>query len=275
MQMAFGDLLELELDLGDALARDEFFVLYQPTFDMATCAMTGVEALLRWRHPTRGVIGPDTFVPLSERSGLIDPIGRWVLDTACAQGAEWHRRGHPLTISVNVSGRALDDDRIVDDVRQALERSGIEPAKLTLEITETALMRDAEAAAARLRELKQLGVRIAIDDFGSGYSSLAYLREFAVDEIKIDRSFIAAVATSQQARALVHTLIQLAETLGLETVGEGVENEPQLRALQREHCDRGQGFFFARPLAAGAVEEFMTDATPAPAPAPSPGVRTA
>jgi EAL domain-containing protein (putative c-di-GMP-specific phosphodiesterase class I) len=127
-------------------------------------------------------------------------------------------------------------------------------------------MHDAEAAAARLRELKQLGVRIAIDDFGSGYSSLAYLREFAVDEIKIDRSFIAAIATSPQARALVHTLIQLAETLGLETLGEGVENEPQLRALQREHCHRGQGFFFARPLAAGAVEEFLIDAKPAAMP---------
>jgi EAL domain-containing protein (putative c-di-GMP-specific phosphodiesterase class I) len=225
--------------------------------------MTGVEALLRWRHPTRGVIGPETFIPLIERNGLIDPIGRWVLDTACTQGLKWHRSGHPLTMSVNVSGRAFDDDRIVEDVRHALDRTGIEPAKLTLEITETALMRDAAAAAARLRQPKALGVRIAIDDFGSGYSSFAYLREFAVDEIKNDRSFVAAIATSSQARALVHTLIQLAKALGLETLGEGVETESQLRALRRERCERGHGFFFARPLTAEAVEEFMIDATPA------------
>ena len=219
--------------------------------------MIGVEALLRWRHPSRGVIGPDLFIPTAEQTGLIGAIGRWVLLHACRQTAVWHARGHRIGIAVNVSARQLDSDQLVEDVREALEQSRLDPEVLTLEITETALMRDANGASSRLAQLKKLGVRIAIDDFGTGYSSLAHLRRFSVDAIKIDRSFIAGIATSDESGALIHTLIQLGKTLGLETLGEGIEERAQLQRLQREQCDHGQGFLLARPLELDAIEEFL------------------
>ena len=234
-------------------------LLYQPIFTLEDERMTGIEALIRWRHPERGIIAPDRFIPIAEESGLIVPIGRWVLDTACQQAAAWHERGHALAISVNVSARQLDHDNLVEDVNDALRSSGLDPGSLILEITETALMRDPEAAAVRLRSLKALGVRIAIDDFGTGYSSLAYLRQFPVDALKIDRSFISGFAASRESsNALIHTLVQLGKTLGMETLGEGIEDQLQLQHLQREECDLGQGFLFARPLEADAVEEFLT-----------------
>jgi EAL domain-containing protein (putative c-di-GMP-specific phosphodiesterase class I) len=160
-------------------------------------------------------------------------------------------------MSVNVSGRQLDHDELIEDVRHALEQSGMDPASLTLEITETTLMRDAEATAERLQELKGLGVRIAIDDFGTGYSSLAYLRQFPVDALKIDRSFISGIAASKEAAALIRTLVQLGKTLQIETLAEGIEDQIQLKTLQREHCDHGQGFLFSRPLDVSAVEAFL------------------
>jgi EAL domain-containing protein (putative c-di-GMP-specific phosphodiesterase class I) len=222
----------------------------------------GVEALIRWRHPTRGIVSPIDFIPIAEQSGLILPIGRWVLEQACRQAAAWHAQGHTLGLSVNVSARQLDYDELVDDVRRALDSSGFDAAALTLEVTETTLMRDADATAKRLVSLKQLGVRIAIDDFGTGYSSLAYLRQFPVDALKIDRSFISGIASSDESMALIHTLVQLGKTLNIETLAEGIEEHAQLRALQREHCDQGQGFLFARPLAPAAVVEFLNPATP-------------
>jgi diguanylate cyclase (GGDEF)-like protein len=257
MHTAVHDRLTLEMDLGDALAHDQLFLVYQPTFDLESERAIGVEALLRWRHPTRGVIAPDVFIPIAEESGLIVPIGRWVLEQACAQAARWHARGHPLGMSVNVSGRQLDRDDLIDDVRAALDRSGLEPGALTLEITETTLMRDAEATTERLASLKRLGVRIAIDDFGTGYSSLAYLRQFPVDALKIDRSFISGVARSKQSAALINTLVRLGKTLNLETLAEGIEDRDQLRALQRQHCDQGQGFLFAKPLEVDTIESFL------------------
>ena len=257
MQTAARDRLTLEMDLAEALEQRQLFLLYQPTFDLQSESVIGVEALIRWRHPARGVIAPIEFIPVAEESGLIVPIGRWVLEEACRQAAIWRRHGHEIDMSVNVSGRQLDDDELIEDVRNALGESGLDPATLTLEITETTLMRDAEATAKRLRSLKELGVRIAIDDFGTGYSSLAYLRQFPVDALKIDRSFISGIAGSKGSAALIHTLVQLGKTLDIETLAEGIEERSQLETLQREHCDHGQGFLFSRPLDVEAVEKFL------------------
>jgi diguanylate cyclase (GGDEF)-like protein len=251
------DRLMLKMDLADALEADELFLVYQPTFDLRSERANGFEALLRWRHPKRGVIGPDVFIPIAEETGQIVPIGRWVLMQACRQAARWRARGHQLGISVNVSGRQLDNDGLIDDVRDALLDSGLDAAALTLEITETALMRDAHASAGRLGALKDLGVRLAIDDFGTGYSSLAYLRQFSVDALKIDRSFIRGVAASSESAALIHTLVRLGKTLNLETLAEGIEDHDQLRALQRQDCDMGQGFLLARPLEVEAADAFL------------------
>ncbi len=259
MQTAAQDRMHLEMDLADALDADQFFLVYQPMLDLESERVVGVEALLRWRHPTGGVIAPDVFIPLAEANGLIVSIGRWVLDGVCAQGAAWRRKGHPLNVSVNVSARQLEREEFVEEVRTALHDSGLDPVTLTLEITETVLMRKPDETARLLTELKALGVRIAVDDFGTGYSSLAYLRQFPVDSLKIDRTFITGLAISREAHALTHTLIQLGKVLGLQTHAEGVEHHSQVRELQREGCDLAQGFLFARPLTAGALESFLDD----------------
>jgi EAL domain-containing protein (putative c-di-GMP-specific phosphodiesterase class I) len=245
------------MDLAEAHENGQLFLLYQPTFDLQSENVIGVEALIRWRHPTRGVLLPIEFVPLAEESGLIVPIGRWVLHEACRQAARWHEWGYRIGMAVNVSGRQLDTDELIDDVNRALQQSGLEPDALTLEITETTLMRDAQATAQRLQHLKQLGVRIAIDDFGTGYSSLAYLRQFPVDALKIDGSFIGGIASSKESAALIHTLVQLGKALQIETLAEGIEDQTQLKTLQREHCDNGQGFLFSRPLDVQAIEAFL------------------
>jgi diguanylate cyclase (GGDEF)-like protein len=263
MQTAAQDRIRLDMDLADALEADQFFLVYQPVLNLENEQVVGVEALLRWRHPTRGVIAPDVFIPIAEENGLIVPIGRWVLEQACAQGAAWHHRGHPLNISVNVSARQLERSQFVEEVRGALRTTGLDPRTLTLEITETVLMRKPDSTAQLLTELKALGIRIAVDDFGTGYSSLAYLRQFPVDSVKIDRTFINGLAVSSETHALTHTLIQLGKALGLETLAEGVEQHSQARQLQLEGCDLAQGFLFARPLAADAVERFLEDGPPA------------
>jgi diguanylate cyclase (GGDEF)-like protein len=268
MQTAAQDKLTLEMELAEALESKQLFLLYQPTFDLQSESVIGVEALIRWCHPTRDVIPPIEFIPIAEESGLIVPIGRWVLQEACRQAATWHEQGHQIGMSVNVSGRQLDHDKLIEDVRQALEQSGLDPNALTLEITETTLMRDAAATARRLQELKQLGVRIAIDDFGTGYSSLAYLRQFPVDALKIDRSFIGGIAASKEAAALIRTLVQLGKTLQIETLAEGIEDQIQLETLQREHCDHGQGFLFSRPLDVSAVEAFLQSSSTSTQPLP-------
>jgi diguanylate cyclase (GGDEF)-like protein len=257
MQTAARDRAELEMDLAGALDRDELFLLYQPTIDLHTQLIIGVEALIRWRHPDRGVIEPDRFIPLAEESGLVVPIGAWVLQEACKQAAAWHREGHELGVAVNVSARQLDTAGLLGDVRAALRRSGLPAGSLTLEITETALMRDPEQTAARLRALKALGVRIAIDDFGTGYSSLAYLRQFPADALKIDRSFIDSIGDSQQSKAIIHTLVRLGKALNIETLAEGIEDRDQLHALQSEDCDLGQGFLFSRPVPPEQIEGYL------------------
>ena len=257
MQEDVDDRRHLEVDLHNALEAGQFFLLYQPTIDLSTGAFTGVEALLRWRHPERGVVLPDDFIPALELSGMIVPVGRWVLEVACRQGAVWHRQGHRFTVSVNVSARQLERDQIVDDVHGALSASGFDPGMLILELTETTLMHDVEATVARLELLKAIGVRIAIDDFGTGYSSLAYLRQFPIDVLKIDRSFVSGIADSAESAALVHTLVQLGKVLGLETIAEGIENNDQRDRLRSEKVDTGQGFLFARPLDAEGVDHLL------------------
>jgi diguanylate cyclase (GGDEF)-like protein len=259
MQTAAKDRMHLELDLAEALDANQFFLVYQPMLDLENERVVGVEALLRWRHPTNGVIAPDVFIPIAEDNGSIVPIGGWVLEQACAQAARWHEKGYVLNISVNVSARQLERPEFVEEVRTALANSTLDPATLTLEITETVLMRKPDATAHLLGELKGLGVRIAVDDFGTGYSSLAYLRQFPVDSLKIDRTFITGLALSSEAHALAHTLIQLGKALGLQTLAEGVEQHNQVRELQREGCDLAQGFLFARPLAPDALERFLED----------------
>lgn len=261
MQVAAQDRIHLETDLADALTGGQFFLVYQPMVDLQSEQIVGAEVLLRWRHPTSGVISPDVFIPIAEDNGLIIPIGRWVLEQACAQSVAWQQRGHPLNISVNVSARQLERSEFVEEVRRALMSSGIDPTTLTLEITETALMRSPDATAHLLTELKTLGIRIAVDDFGTGYSSLAYLRKFPVDSLKIDRTFITGLALSSEAHALTHTLIQLGAALGLQTLAEGVEHHSQVRELQREGCDLAQGFLFARPLHPNDLELLLRDAS--------------
>jgi diguanylate cyclase (GGDEF)-like protein len=249
--------MELEMDLREALAREQFFLVYQPTFDLQNMSPTGVEALLRWNSPARGVVQPDDFVPLLEETGLITEIGSWVLGEACRQGARWRAAGYHIGMSVNVSARQLDSDDFVATVKDTLRESGLQPAALTIEITETTIMRDATETARRLAAVKELGVRIAIDDFGTGYSSLSHLQQFPVDALKIDRSFISRLTQSPEGETLIHTLVQLGKAMSIETLAEGIERSHELDLLKGEQCDSGQGFLFARPLDAVTAEAFF------------------
>jgi len=257
MQGMVQNRMELEMDLREALEKDEFFLVYQPTLDLQDMTPNGVEALIRWKHPTRGVVQPDDFIPLLEETGLIVDIGKWVLGEACSQGAAWHEAGYPIGMAVNVSGRQLDTDQLIADIETALSASGLDPHALTIEITETTLMRNIEETARRLTAIKQLGVRIAIDDFGTGYSSLAHLQRFPVDALKIDRSFILGLKHNQEGETLIHTLVQLGKSLSIETFAEGIEQQEELSLLRGEDCDSGQGFLFARPLDVAATEKFL------------------
>jgi EAL domain-containing protein (putative c-di-GMP-specific phosphodiesterase class I) len=264
--------MELEMDLREALEKDEFFLAYQPTLHLQDMSPTGVEALIRWEHPVRGVVQPDDFIPLLEKTGLIVDVGKWVLHEACAQGAKWRAAGYPIGMAVNVSGRQLDTDQLIADIEGALSDSGLDPGALTIEITETTLMRNIEETARRLAQVKALGVRIAIDDFGTGYSSLAHLQRFPVDALKIDRSFISGLKHNQEGETLLHALVQLGKALSIETFAEGIEQQQELSLLREEDCDSGQGFLFARPLDVAATEKFLKDwaanATPALAQTP-------
>ncbi len=257
MQDVIQNRMELEIDLREALERDEFFLAYQPTFALSDMSPTGVEALIRWQHPVRGVIPPDEFIPLAEETGLITEIGRWVLDSACNQGADWRGAGYAVGVAVNVSARQLDTDEFIADVEGALSRSGLAPEALTLEITESTLMRNVEETAGRLAAVKRLGARIAIDDFGTGYSSLAHLQRFPVDAVKIDRSFIAGLNQNKEGETLMHTLVQLGKALSIETFAEGIEQHQQLSKLIDEDCESGQGFLYSRPLDVAGAEEFL------------------
>jgi diguanylate cyclase (GGDEF)-like protein len=259
MQERMRKRFELEMDLAEALEREEFFLVYQPTVDLSSMRPTGVEALLRWRHPSRGVLQPDGFIPLLEDTGLITQVGRWVLERGCLQCASWRDAGHPVTIAINASARQLDSDQIVADVEDALAVSGLEPEALTLEVTETTLMQNAEETARRLVAIKRLGVRIAIDDFGTGYSSLAHLQRFPVDALKIDRSFIKGLRANPEGETLIHSLVQLGKALAIETFAEGIEQPHELSLLREQACDSGQGFLFAHPLDAEEADAFLRE----------------
>lgn len=262
MRVASVERLQLEGDLRRALERGQFRLEYQPVVELVTDRVVGFEALLRWHHPELGNIRPDRFIPLAEETGLIVPIGRWVLAEATRVATGWQRRfgvDRHISVSVNVSARQLASAQLVTDVVDALTVSGLEPSSLVLEITETILVSDAVAAAERLHELRRLGIRLAIDDFGTGYSSLSYLRHFPIDILKIDRSFINTITERGQVPAIVRGLLDLGRTLRLQTVAEGVEHDVQRRQLRDEHCDLAQGFLFARSLPADEAEALITD----------------
>jgi EAL domain-containing protein (putative c-di-GMP-specific phosphodiesterase class I) len=230
------------------LAGNQFRLVYQPLIDLDTGGFHGVEALLRWRHPSRGAVPPDVLIPAAEELGLINDIGRWVLHEGVQQLAVWRRSVSDLTVSVNASPCEIVDKNYVRRVIEALAAAGLPGDALTIELTETALMTDPSIALRHLRSLKEAGVRLAIDDFGTGYSSLSYLRQFPVDQVKIDRTFVAGVSRSTEDRAVVKAIIELGRALHLHVVAEGIENESQLRALRRLGCHLGQGYHLYRPL---------------------------
>ncbi|GIE31745.1 hypothetical protein Ait01nite_047900 [Actinoplanes italicus] len=240
--------LTLTADLRHALAADEFRLLYQPLIRLETGVATGVEALIRWKRPGRGYVPPVEFLPLAEENGMIADIGRWVLRAAGEQAARW-RRTHPaLTLNVNVSGRQLTDPQFAADVEQTLTGCGLPAGAVTLELTESVLMNDPRTAIACLGDLRDLGVGLAIDDFGTGYSSLSYLQRLPVDELKIDRAFISRAEPTAADLAVIRTVVELARTLKLRTVVEGVETEEQHRAMRELGCDYGQGYHLCRPI---------------------------
>ncbi len=246
--------LELASDLDVALAGEQFFLAYQPIFELPAREVVGVEALIRWQHPTRGLVTPDSFIPLAEESGLIAPIGRWVLEEACRQTAAWNAEGLELGIAVNVSAYQLGRSSFTEDVRSALQDSGIAPSSLTLEVTETALMRDVDAACEHLSEIRALGVRVAIDDFGTGYASLSQLQRMPVDILKVDRSFVAALSGGGQGRELLEAILGVGRSLSLTVVAEGIEEHTQLQALEEMGCQMAQGFVLGHPGPARDVE---------------------
>jgi diguanylate cyclase (GGDEF)-like protein/PAS domain S-box-containing protein len=260
MHAAAVDRLELEGDLRRAVTDGEFLLYYQPLVELESGDVVGVEALLRWAHPRRGIVDPTDFIPVAEENGLVVPIGRWVLAEACRQAQTWWRElpeSDPRTMSVNVSGRQLQDPMFVSDVAQALADSGLPPARLVLEITETVIMHRSEAMLHRLEELKGLGVHLAIDDFGTGYSSLSYLQQFPIDIIKIDKEFVEGMERTPAGAALTRTIIGLGWTLGLSTVAEGIERSAQRTTLHELGCEMGQGFLFARPLPPDEIAEHV------------------
>ena len=260
--------LELENDLRHALNRQELRVYYQPIVTMETGSFTEVEALVRWQHPTRGLVSPGDFIPIAEETGLIVPLGMWVLEEACRQVVAWHQQfptRPPLTLSVNLSPRQFQQASLVADVAEALRMSGLPAGRLKLEITEGVIMRNVEATIRTLWELRDLGLQLAIDDFGTGYSSLSYLKRLPLDVLKIDRSFVSGIGQNQEDNAIVHAVMALAKSLNLKVTGEGIETVEQATLLGEWGCDHGQGYLFSKPLdgqAAGALLKAAAELSP-------------
>jgi EAL domain-containing protein (putative c-di-GMP-specific phosphodiesterase class I) len=253
-----------EVELRGAAARGELVLEYQPVMHLARNEMVGVEALVRWQHPVHGRIPPLQFIPLAEESGSIKQIGAWVLEQACRQALAWdaeHPLSPPLDIAVNLSPRQLVDDGLVEVVRNTLEQVAIDPARVTLEVTESALGGDTEMMISKLDQLKALGVRLAIDDFGTGYSSLSFLRRLPVDILKIDKSFVDGIAREPEEWALTTAIVKLASSLGKQTLAEGIELGEQLAHLRALSCELGQGYLFDRPLPAAMVSERIAAAS--------------
>jgi diguanylate cyclase (GGDEF)-like protein len=247
-----------EEKLRSALEEEQLVVYYQPQFDLTRGRIIGAEALLRWKHPELGLVSPSHFLPIAEETGLIIPIGDWILRKACAQNAAWNRMGHRgLRVSVNVSSQQFLEAGFGDVVRQALADSGLPPVSLELEITESSLLRDVEITVMTLRRLKDLGVRLAIDDFGTGYSALSYLKRLPIDVLKIDQSFVRALTTDPADATITETIVQLASGLNLTTIAEGVETLEQLLLLGSYGCTRMQGFLFGKPVPAEVFEQWL------------------
>jgi len=242
---------EAERDLRLAIEQDQLRLLYQPTVNLKTGAIRGVEALVRWEHPRCGMLSPASFIPLAEETGLVVDLGRWVLREACRQAQQWQRESVPgrvFSVGVNVSPQELQRPTLIREVADVLQASSLDPSVLTLEITETAMFEDADATSRALQGLRRLGVRLALDDFGTGYSSLSYLRHFPVDTLKIDRSFVQELDGDANCLAIVRAVISLAHALHMEVTAEGFETATQLARLRDAYCDHGQGYYFARPL---------------------------
>ncbi len=250
-----------EGELRQALATEGLVLHYQPLVDLRTGQVRGVEALVRWLHPTHGLLPPEEFIPLAEQTGLIVPLTRWVLEQALAQGAAWARAGRPLGIAVNLSVRTLHDEGLPDALAWLLRQHALEPGRVTLEITESVLMADPARASTVLTRLCALGVRVAIDDFGTGYSSLTYLKHLRVDAVKIDRSFVQQMSTTAPTApkdtAIVRSIVALGHNLGLEVVAEGVEDRGAWEQLQALGGDMAQGYYVSRPLARASLDEWL------------------
>jgi EAL domain-containing protein (putative c-di-GMP-specific phosphodiesterase class I) len=250
----------MKADLQRAVDNAEFVLHYQPVIELETGRIEGLEALLRWMHPLRGLVHPLDFIPLAEETGLIVPIGRWVLHEACRQAVDLQRRfpsDPPLRMSVNLSARQLQRPEIVGEIAETLMESGLVPGNLIIEITESVMMRDMDLSIQRLAELKELGVKLAVDDFGTGYSSLNYIRRFPVDILKVDKTFVDGVNLGGEESALTAAIIELAGILKLRPVAEGIERADQLAKLRDLGCDLGQGFYFAAPLPVDGIDELL------------------
>jgi len=260
MHVAMVERMELEGALAQALRGDELVLHYQPIVDLVTHQIAGVEALVRWQHPTRGLLLPGDFIPIAEDSRLILPLGRWVLQEACEQAARWNDSlgsGADLAISVNFSSAQFADVGLTAQVESVLAASGLAADRLILELTETALMHDADAVTDRMTELKRLGVRIAVDDFGTGNASLRHLARFPVDVLKVDRSFVDRIGVDRRQTVIAGSVIELGEGLDMVVIAEGIETADQLAKLITLHCAYGQGFYLAQPVPADQVEPLL------------------
>ena len=252
--------LQLEASLRRALERSELLLHYQPKQDLVRGGISGVEALLRWQHPDLSLLPPSRFIPLAEETGLIVPIGKWVIETACAQNVAWQRQGLPaLRIAVNLSPRQFADPSLLSDIEDALKKSGMAPELLELEITESTVMQNIERAMRLLKAIKGLGVMLAIDDFGTGYSSMSLLKKFPIDVLKIDRSFVREITSNSEDKAIADAIIALGRALNLTIVAEGVETAAQKALLRAHNCDQVQGYLISKPVPADEFAAFLAD----------------
>jgi EAL domain-containing protein (putative c-di-GMP-specific phosphodiesterase class I) len=252
--------LELESDLRTALEQGQFRLVYLPVVSLGSGEIEGMEALIRWVHPERGLVPPSEFVPVAEETGVIMPLGLWVLEEACNQMAKWKERFPQyadLTISVNLSAKQLQQADLVDQVAKVLEESGVEPDRLKLEVTETVLMDDPDYSTSIVQKLNDLGIQVQIDDFGTGYSSLSYLNRLHIDTLKIDRSFINSLGEPGERAVVVQAIIRLARELGINVIAEGVETSEQLDSLRTLECGHGQGFLFSQPVSAEDAAQLL------------------
>src|SRR5450631_2074247 len=257
--------LTLENSLRLAIEREELFLVYQPQMDIATGRITGLEALLRWQHPDLGLVPPDKFIRIAENSGLIVPIGEWVVRTACRQARNWQDSGlPPVSLAVNVSAVQFRQQGFCELIRRVLHETGLAPQYLELELTESLLLANADVTLSVLKELKSMGLTLAIDDFGTGYSSFSYLRQFQVSKLKIDRVFIRDVALNPNDAAITTAIISMAKSLHLKVIAEGVEDEAQMSFLRAHQCDEIQGYYFSKPLALDKVADKLRGHSPEP-----------